>query len=99
MPMIPEETTFIEMAALVAIFLITIAMLLTFWRLARGPDMPDRVVALDLFAALMIGFIASICMLTGKSIFLNAAAVLAMIAFLGTVAIARYLERGVKHDF
>ncbi len=68
-------------------------MLLTLIRLFRGPSVPDRVVALDLCSALTVGFIATYCVYTGKSVFLDNAVVLALISFLGTVAFARYLER------
>jgi multicomponent Na+:H+ antiporter subunit F len=54
----------------------------------------DRIVALDLMATLSIGFMTLFAVETGKTLFLDAAMVLALIAFLGTVAFARYLEKG-----
>lgn len=92
------ELTLVESAALGAIFLNVIGLFLTLWRLTRGPSLADRVVALDFMAAQIIALIAAYCILTGQSVFLNAAAVLALIAFLGTVAFARYLEKGVRQD-
>jgi multicomponent Na+:H+ antiporter subunit F len=53
-----------------------------------------RVISLDLMGILSIGFITLYAVVTDKKIFLDAAMVLALIAFLGTVAFARYLEKG-----
>lgn len=61
-------------------------------RLARGPTLPDRVVALDLIAFLAVGFIAVYAVAAGQPAALDAALTLALIAFLGTVAFARYVE-------
>ncbi len=61
-------------------------------RLARGPTLPDRVVALDLIAFLAVGFIAVYAVAAEQPAALDAALTLALIAFLGTVAFARYVE-------
>ncbi len=53
-----------------------------------------RVVALDLMASLSVGFIAAYAVLTEQPLFLDVALVLALIAFLGTVAFAFYIEKG-----
>ena len=91
--MILQELTLIKGAVLFAFFILIISLFLTFFRLARGPGLPDRIVALDLIVSLAIGLIAGYTILAEQSVFLNTAVVLAMIAFLGTVAFARYLER------
>jgi multicomponent Na+:H+ antiporter subunit F len=70
-----------------------LAMLLAFIRLVRGPSLPDRVVALDLITIQIAAMLAVDTIATGQSVFLDAAIVLALISFLGTVAFARYLER------
>ncbi len=77
----------------VASSLLTIAVLLAFVRLVRGPTLPDRVVALDLIATLMIGIIAVYAVATDEPVLLDLAIVLALISFLGTVAFAHYLEK------
>jgi multicomponent Na+:H+ antiporter subunit F len=64
-----------------------------FARLALGPDLPDRVVALDLIATLIICMAGSYSIATGETAYLDAAMVLALIVFLGTVAFAYYLRR------
>lgn len=73
--------------------MLVLAMFLAFIRLVRGPSLPDRVVALDLITIQIAGILAVDTIATGQSVFLNAAIVLALISFLGTVAFARYLER------
>lgn len=77
--------------------MIGLALLLVFTRLARGPSLSDRVIALDLIGVLAVGMIAMISFEADQPIFLDAAIVLALVAFLGTVAFARYLERRA-HD-
>jgi len=77
----------------VALPLLSIAVFLAFVRLVRGPTLPDRVVALDLIATLMIGIIAVYAIATDEPVLLDLAIVLALISFLGTVAFAHYIEK------
>ena len=78
--------------------MIGVAFLLVFVRLARGPSLSDRVIALDLIAVLAVGLIAMVALEAGQPVFLDAAIVLALVAFLGTVAFARYLERRAQDE-
>jgi len=73
--------------------LLGIGLLVTFIRVARGPSLPDRVVALDLMATFIISISAVYSVASGKPSYLDAAVVLALITFLGTVAFAYYLHR------
>lgn len=75
--------------------LLSVAVLMAFVRLARGPSLPDRVVALDLLATLAIGMIAVYSIARNQPVLLDVAIVLALLAFLGTVAFARYLEKRI----
>jgi multicomponent Na+:H+ antiporter subunit F len=61
-------------------------------RLIRGPSLPDRVIALDLLTTLTIGITASNAVATGITAYLDVAVILALVAFLGTVAFAYYLS-------
>ena len=87
-----------EAAAELAIILIGLALFLAFFRLVRGPTLPDRVVALDLIGVLAVGMIAANAVATNQPILIDPAAVLALVGFLGTVAFARYLERRASND-
>ncbi len=69
------------------------ALLIALYRLVRGPSLPDRVVALDLIAIITVGILSLYAITTNHPVFLDAGIVLAMIAFLGTIAFARYLEK------
>lgn len=91
-----ELSPIVFSAAIAALSLLVIALFLAFWRMARGPALTDRVVALDLIASIIIGMIAVYSIVSGIALYLNAAVVLALILFLGTVALARYLERGAQ---
>ena len=93
--MISQQLTLIQGAVIFAFFVLMISLFLAFWRLVQGPSVPDRVVALDLIAALTIGMIAAYSISSGQSVFLDAAVVMALISFLGTIAFAKYLERRV----
>jgi multicomponent Na+:H+ antiporter subunit F len=77
----------------VAAALVGGAFALSLFRLVRGPTSADRVVALDLMAALTVGAIALQTLATGSQAFLRVAMVLALVGFLGTVAFATYLAR------
>ena len=72
---------------------LSLAGLLVFFRFLIGPSIPDRVVALDLLITIGIGFIACFCILYDKSVFLDIAMILGLLAFLGTVAFSFYLEK------
>ena len=75
-----------------------VAMIFAFARLALGPDLPDRVVALDLIATIIICIAAAHAIATGQPAYLDAAMVLAFIVFLGTVAFAYYIRRRTLDD-
>ena len=70
------------------------ALLGAFVRIVRGPTLPDRIVALDLFGVIVVGLIVVLAGRTGVRATLDAAIVIALIGFVGTVAYASYVERG-----
>jgi multicomponent Na+:H+ antiporter subunit F len=76
--------------------MMALAILLAVLRLIRGPSLPDRVVALDLISILVAGATAIYAIATGLAVLLEVATVIALIAFLGTVAFAHYIERQVS---
>ena len=80
----------------VALPLLTLAVLLVFIRLVRGPSLPDRVVALDLMTTLGVGIIAAYAIGTNQAIFLDIATIIALISFLGTIAFAYYIQKRVE---
>ena len=71
-----------------------VALLVAFIRLVKGPTLPDRIVAMDLFGVLVVGVIVVLAGSSGVGATLDAAIVIALVGFLGTVAYATYVERG-----
>ncbi len=72
---------------------LTVAVCLALARLVRGPHMADRVISLDLMTTLGIGIIALFAMVYDEPVFIDVLVVIALVAFLGTVAFAYYLQR------
>jgi multicomponent Na+:H+ antiporter subunit F len=72
---------------------LVLSMALTVVRLARGPVSADRIVALDLLSVLIVGFVALYAVFSRQAAYLDVAAAYALVAFLGTVAFARFMER------
>lgn len=73
--------------------ILSVSMVLTFIRLIKGPRVVDRVIALDLIITIGIAFITVFSIRSGKELFLDVAMILALIAFLSTVAFSYYLEK------
>ncbi len=79
--------------------LMSLALILVFIRLVKGPTLPDRVVALELIASIMVGMIGVHAIHTQTSSFIDVAVVMALTAFLAAIGFARFLERGgPRHD-
>ena len=94
--MTPE--LFLKAAISLSMGLLIIAFLVVLLRLVLGPTLPDRILALDLFVNIGIGFIAVITVSTGFDEYLDVAIALGLVGFLATVAFARFvLHRGVKY--
>jgi multicomponent Na+:H+ antiporter subunit F len=77
---------------------LSICTVIIFVRFLKGPSLSDRVVALDLLLTTGIGIIAVYSILTDQPSFLDIAMILALIAFLGTVAFSYYLEKREKNE-
>lgn len=69
------------------------AALLCLARLVRGRSVADRIVALDLLLVITVSGIAVTAVATGSGVFLDALVVTALLGFIGTVTVARYMER------
>lgn len=78
--------------------MLMISIVLVFVRFVIGPKLSDRVIALDLLITIGIGVIAVYSIISEQSTFLDIAMILALIAFLGTVAFSYYLEKREKDD-
>ena len=83
----------LEIVSQITLVTLGISLLLAFVRLVKGPTLPDRIVAMDLFGVLVVGLIVVLAASSGVRATLDAAIVIALIGFLGTVAYATYVER------
>ncbi|TXI06973.1 MAG: cation:proton antiporter [Rhizobium sp.] len=81
----------VSAGAMVALGILSIAFLLTVYRVVAGPTLPDRVLALDMLVAIAIGFIAVIAIKTGFTLYIDIAISLGLVGFLATVAFARFI--------
>jgi multicomponent Na+:H+ antiporter subunit F len=77
---------------------LAISTVIIFVRFLKGPTLSDRVVSLDLLLTTGIGIIAVYSIHTNQPTFLDIAMILALIAFLGTVAFSYYLEKREKNE-
>jgi len=80
--------TVIELALLA----LSLAIVLAFIRLVRGPSLMDRVTSLELIASLVAGIVAVYAIGTDAPALIDVAIALALVAFIGAVAFARYAE-------
>lgn len=91
--MMTDHTVLPDWVAFAALTMLTAAMMLALYRLAKGPTLPDRIVALDLIASLTIGFTIVFAIYTQQVRYLDIAAIVALVIFIGTVAYATYLKK------
>jgi len=83
--------------AAIAQILIAISFILALLRIIKGPDVADRVVVLDLIAGMLLAYTLFHAIVQADVNFMNVSLAIAVIGFLGTVAIARYLEYRVAN--
>lgn len=65
---------------------------LCIYRIGRGPTPPDRTVAIDILGTIVVGFSALFTLTTDTDFYLNIALSWALLSFIGTLALAKYLE-------
>jgi multicomponent Na+:H+ antiporter subunit F len=68
--------------------------LLAGYRVIRGPSTPDRVVGLDTIGTNVVAIAVLYALQTGESLFVDVSLVLAIIGFVSTIAVARYVTEG-----
>ena len=84
----------IDWALDVCFVAVTLALVLAAWRLLRGPEMPDRVLALDTLYINVVALVILLGLRLGSDLLFEAALVIAMLGFIATVALARVVARG-----
>lgn len=71
-----------------------LALLLNAWRLLRGPGVPDRILALDTLYINTLALLVLLGVYLGTDVYFEAALVIAMLGFVGTVVLSKFLLRG-----
>lgn len=84
----------LEWATIIAIVMMTISLLMNMWRMAAGPRTLDRVVALDTMYINAIALIILFEIYLDSVLYFEAALLIAMMGFVGTVALSKYFLRG-----
>jgi multicomponent Na+:H+ antiporter subunit F len=79
----------------IALGLLALAVLGCLYRLLLGPSIADRIAALDTIGVLLLSMIAVIGMVTGTQVYFDIILVIGILTFIGTTAMARYIERGI----
>ena len=77
-----------------ALVAVAVSLLMCAWRLLRGPELPDRVLALDTMYVNIVALVVLLGLRQGTKLFFEAAMLIALLGFVATVALARYLTRG-----
>ncbi|MGD8914046.1 MAG: monovalent cation/H+ antiporter complex subunit F [Candidatus Thiodiazotropha sp.] len=85
----------VDALILMAATLTGLAFVLSLWRFFIGPSAPDRVVAFDVLTIIAVMGIVLTALIEERYIYLDVALVYALLSFLGVIAVARYLERGL----
>jgi len=87
------ELAFLQISIFISFGLLLLAFVFALLRLFRGPSSSDQIVALDLIASIVMGFILLYTLLVEREIYFDIAIIIAMISFLGTIAISIYLKQ------
>jgi multicomponent K+:H+ antiporter subunit F len=73
---------------------LTVALLLNAYRLLRGPSLPDRILALDTLYINTLALLILLGIRFGTALYFEAALLIAMLGFIGTVVLSKYLLHG-----
>ena len=88
----------IDFFAYIILPILSLSTLLVAIRFFIGPNLSDRLVALDLLITIGIAIVGVFSMITDRMEFLDVAMIFALIAFLSTVAFSYYLEKRKKNE-
>jgi multicomponent K+:H+ antiporter subunit F len=84
----------LQIALDIGIWAVTLTLLLSGWRLLRGPSLPDRILALDTLYLAVVALVMLLGLRWQTPMLFVAALIVALLGFVATVALARYLSRG-----
>ena len=84
----------IELALAYGFACLALAFLLSLWRLVMGPSRADRILALDTITINAIALVVLFCIHEATPLYFEAALLIAMVGFVGTVAFCKFILRG-----
>lgn len=84
----------LSIVTLIAMGMVTLAIALTLIRLVIGPSLPDRILALDTMYVNAIALLILFGIYQGADVYFEAALLIAVMGFVGTVALSKYILRG-----
>jgi len=76
----------------IGLVILLLASFLCLFRIASGPTPPDRTVAIDILGTVIVGISCLYAIITEQEYYINVAIAWALLSFIGTVALAKYLE-------
>ncbi|MBS4201381.1 Na(+)/H(+) antiporter subunit F1 [Bacillus sp. FJAT-49732] len=79
----------------ISLTLFALAIVISLYRIIRGPSIPDRVIAMDMIGVNLISAIAAISILLNTKAYLEVILILGILAFISTIALSKFIERGV----
>ena len=85
----------IKMMLVTSMVLFAIAIAIAMFSIIRGPSLPDRVISLDFIGVNLISVIAVVSVLFNTKAFLEVILILGILAFISTIALSKFIERGV----
>ncbi len=90
--------TVLDVAIVIAAVMMVLAAIGCIVRLIRGPYMLDRVVALDVFAAVVVGLTILGAVRTGQAVMIDVGLAIALVSFVATMAVAHFMEERGTDD-
>jgi len=88
----------LQQADWIVMMIMSAALVLTLWRFWMGPYSTDRIVAADTLSVIVTALLVMLAVWLDSPLYLDVALIYAVLAFVGTVALARVIERGREHD-
>ena len=83
------------MTLLIFFGVITVAVILALIRAVKGPTAPDRVVGVDIMVTITIALMVLLGVFFNRRIYLDVSLIYAVLSFVGVIAVARYLDKGL----
>lgn len=90
--------TVLDVVVILSLIILSISLAGLVFRMIKGPSLHDKIVALDTFGVMLMGTIGLVAIIVGTSQYVVVILLIGILAFISTVAFAKYLERNVIID-